>query len=714
MAMPGGMQRPRSGRGVIRRCVLILSLSAFSSHAKIPAPFWASQIDSALHNRDLLFRAVLHGNDSFPVIELDRERKAECLERLAALPDSGSVWYAASIGLLRSDVAGVSTSSFERSLDIAANHPGDLWVLSAEFARNSQTQWANRCLLRLEQLLLESGAVSAPAISQQLMYYGVSREKHHDFDNAGRYFAWAQRFDPDQPWSLLHRARLLLPSHPIAASLCLREIMHLFGHSWALQLSLADHAYDWLRLVIMAWVFVVFTGLSLRHLPQAVHPLADRLPETIPPSIRTGLVIAMVAATVAFGALPFLWLLAFLILPFLEKRERPLVILALVFLTAAPLDSRIEECFRQARHPAGSVSLYLRACDEGYSAEIRRCAIDKISSNTGDALAYLALSQSLLKSGDITGARLAATSAQSLRADDPEALSCAGRAAYMAGDYATAASYYRKIIEIHPGFFPALYNLSRCSVSEADTAVNLDFIGSLPAGDRKAAREFIARNDACFGDRWPLSRQLMNGHCPEVYFRTPYFRAYGGTWEGATRLWAGSFFGLAPLPCLFIFLILAAVVIFRQALRGSRPAKRPIGRCCLCNRPVCDACRRGTLCHACFHAMSAEVPDASKGLTERIKGFHERRRTMVASVLDIGLPGSGMLFASTDRWPVTVLVGTITAFIYGSCMFAAKVNFNYPMWVLYGEPEKLLYWVPGYNLLFVGRMVIAAVRKRGT
>jgi hypothetical protein len=692
--------------------VCLLFASAFPT--TLPAPFWAPAIDSALQARDLLFRTVLHADDSFPMIELDRQAKGECLVRLAALPDSGNPWNMLCRGLLGSDVAGVATTWFGRCLDSATNRPGELWVLFVEFSRNSQSEWADRALLRLEKLLLESNATGAPVICQQLMYYGVMRERHRDPATADRYFAWAQRFDPNQPWSILHRARLCLPGHPLIALQYLAGLPPLFLHSWSVQLSAFGHAYDWLRLVIMAWVLVAVAGLSLRHLPRAVHPMADRLPGSIPPSIRTLLIVAIVAATAAFGAIPFLWILAMLIVPFLEKREWPLFVVVLLILAASPLDSRISEVLLQARRPESPVSLYLRAAEEGYSDGIRRLAVEKTAENPRDALSLLALSNSLVKSGDAAGGRLAAMSALSLHADDPEALSCAALTAFGSGDYTTAAAYYRKIIEVRPGCFPARYNYVRCCADEADTVMNLDFIRSLPAPDQDAVNEFIARNDACFGTRWPVSRRLMDLFGSDLYFRTPYFREYGGSWQGAARLWGGSFFGLPPLTCLFLFPAFFAVLLLRRIRAGSRTGRKTVVGCTICNRPVCDGCRRGTLCHTCFHAISAENRKVPGVLETKIRSLHERRIASVASLLDIALPGCGMLFAPQVRWSVIVAVGCVTALVYGSCMYLMTLHLSYPLWVVYGEPERVVYWFPGYNLFFVGRMVIAAVRKRGT
>ncbi len=709
-AKPGPIERPWSGRGVFRLGIFICLIFTSLVLASVPEPFWAPQIDSALQARDLLFRTVLHARDSFPVIELDKQAKRECLDRLDSLPDSGYVWNTLCRGFLESYRAGVAETEFEACLDSASDHPGELWVLFVEFTRNSQAKWADRSLLRLEKLLLEAGGSSAPIISRQLMYYGISREKQHDPEAADRYFAWAQRFDSDQPWALLHRAKIAFPSRLRLSFHYLGGITRTFIHSWSLQLALFDHLYAWMRLVIMVWVAVVFAGLSLRHLPKSVHTFADRLPESIAPVIRTGLFMALVAATSSFGAIPCLWLLAFLIIPYLEKREKSLFIAAVIFLAASPIDSRIREIW-QVRTPESPVSLYLRAAGEGYSAGVYRSAAGKVAANPGNDLALMALSRSLVKSGDFTGGRLAAISALSLRANDPEAIACAAEAAYAIGDYFAAADYYEKIAARRPGCYPARYNLAQCRASEADTAINFDFVQALPPADQYAVNDFISLNNACFGHKWPLSRQLMPDVSWDMYFQTPYFSDQSGTWHGAAEFWGGSFLGLSPLlsQILFIFLF-ALLFIWRYKGSGWIGAKT-IQRCAICRGTICNACCRGSLCHSCFHAISAERKGSPETLKAGIRTIHERRRKITAMVVDILLPGSGMLFASTHRWRFIVLVGSATAVIIGSCIYLMTLHLSFPAGVAYIEPGKTAFWLIAYNLSFAVRMVMAAVGK---
>ncbi len=712
-AKPGPIECPWSGRGVFRLGIFICLLFTTAALAGVPASFWAPQIDSALQARDLLFRTVLHAKDSFPVIELDRQAKNECLDRLDSLPDSGHVWNILCRGLLESYVAGVAETEFGTCLDSASGHPGELWVLFVEFTRNSQTKWADRCLLRLEKQLLEAGGTSAPVIGRQLMYYGVTREKQHDFEAADRYFAWAQRFDPDQPWSLLHRARIAFPSHLQLSLHYLGGIEQAVIHSWSLQLALFSHVYAWLRLIVMVWVTVVFTGLSLRHLPRSVHPLADRLPESIAPAIRTGLVMTLVAAASSFGAIPFLWLLAFLIVPFLEKREKFLFIAAVLFLVAAPLDSRIRE-IGQARNPESSVSIYLRASREGYSAGIQRFAAEKVAANPGDGLALMALSRSLVKSGDVSDGRLAAMSALSLHADDPEAISCAAEASYAIGDFSTAADYYRQIAAKRPLCYSVRYNLAQCKAREIDTAINLDFIQSLRPADQYAVKEFISLNNACFAYKWPQSRQLMSDLSWDMYFRTPYFKDQSGTWHSSAEFWGGSFFGLSPLLSMVLFIFPFCALLFAEhKKKGAWARAQAISSCAICKRTICSTCCRGSLCHPCFHAISAERKGSPETLKAGIKTLHDHRRAMTALSFDIVLPGSGMVFASTHRWWVIVLIGSTTAVILGSCIYLMTLHLSYPMWVIYGKPGEMAYWFFAYNLLFAVRMVVAAAPKRG-
>lgn len=174
----------------IRYAVILLAILAASSSAyQILAPYWASKVDSALRARDSFYKAILPDPSNYSIISLNEIQQSDMCERLIASPDSTNAWYNFLLGTLQCQ-GGKTTSSgyFATALSLAQQDPGTTWVLFIEFTRNRQPMWAERCLMHLEKLLLASGAASAPAIAQQILFYAFLSDKQGNDSNALNYY----------------------------------------------------------------------------------------------------------------------------------------------------------------------------------------------------------------------------------------------------------------------------------------------------------------------------------------------------------------------------------------------------------------------------------------------------------------------------------------------------------------------------------------------
>jgi len=698
------------------RALMLLAIVSVSSQAyQAPSPFLASRIDSALCVRDFYYKTFFHDTLNFSITSLNKIQQSEMCERLFAFPaDSGNPWHNFFWGILECNQKKADPSGyFATALTLAQQDPGTTWALFVEFTRNQKAMWAERCLLHLEKLLLASGAQSAPVIAQQLLFYASLSEKQNDYKSAFSYYRWAERFDRNQPWSLLHRLWKCLPSHPQLFFTTLDEMMKLGYHSWVLQLHCAAHIYTWIRYFLIIFVLIVFTGVGLRYLPPAIHPIADRLPEETPAPLKTLLPICMILAFISFGVIPFLWLILFLTWRFAEKKEKVIVAFALLVLLCAPIDARIQDMFRQAQMPQSSISLYIRASEEGYSPELHQQALEKVVTNSSDFIAFITASLCALKKGDTAAACLSANRALSLRPDDPAVLLQAGNAAYVANDFKTSATYYQNILRKYPSQMDARFNLAQCYARKSDTVIDLDFIKVLSAGDLSFINNFTNTNDMYFSKNWPVLRQFIPLSLTTAYFWKNIFPAHNGSWKTTKNLWGVSFFGLPPFLSLAVFIVLLVLFVVWNIFLALQKQASPGMNCRLCKRAICKNCKKGELCISCFRETKfIRNVKTLAAIQAKIVQKREASHRMTEYLLDICLPGSGMLFAKMHSPVIVIIVIGLTSAIYSSYLFVSAIYLTYPLWVVYGNIEKIPYFFGLYNFVFVVRALLAAFRKK--
>ncbi|MBN2035722.1 MAG: hypothetical protein JW768_03180 [Chitinispirillaceae bacterium] len=699
----------------LRRSLAVLALLTVSSSAyQVQPPFWAAKIDSALHVRDRCFKALFNDTLNFRLSDLNKIQQDELCTHLLENQDPSSQWYYFFLGILECErTVSDSSAHFAAALTAAQQDPGSTWALFVEFTRNRKALWAERCLLRLEKLMLASGAQSAPAIAQQLLFYAHLSEKQKNFKSAFGYYSWAERFDRNQPWSLLHRMWNCLPSHPQLCASTLKQLVNLVYNSWILQLHGMSHLYTWLRFFMIFLAVTVFTGLGFRYLPQAVHFIADRLPEDTPTPLKTFLPVCLVLSFISFGLIPFLWLIVFLTWRFTDKKEKVVFFFALLILFCAPFDVRIREMFRQALMPQGSLTLYSRASEEGYSLSLHQRALEKIVIDRSDMCALMTASLCALKKSDTAAACLSARSALALRPNDPVVLLLAGNTSYASNDFKTAASHYQTILSRYPSQMDARFNLAQCYARKSDTTMDRDFMKILSLKDQNTVNNFISTNEMYFSDNWPMLRQIFPLSHSASYFWDALFPAYNGTWASAKNLWGASFLGLSPRHSLVVFIILLLSFVLWNVFIVLTKRAHPGMTCRLCKRAICDGCKKGELCSACFRATKSirNVKMLAAIQTSIIQKRQSYYR-LAEYLLDICLPGSGMLFSKRHSLIAALFIVVLTGIVYASYLFLLNIHSGYPLLLVYDKLEQVPYFLMVYNFVFVIRAVFAAFRKK--
>jgi tetratricopeptide (TPR) repeat protein len=698
------------------RALTVLSfLCATSSSAyQIPAPFWTPKIDSALSIRDHYYRTIFQDTINFSIADLNKIQLNELCARLQGAPDSLNPWYNFFLGILDCNKEKNDSSGyFATALSLAQQDPGTTWVLFIEFTRNQKTLWAERCLLRLEKLLLASGAQSAPIIAQQLLFYAHLNEKQKDYKSAFNYYGWAERFDRNQPWSLLHRMWKCLPSHFQLFVSTFNELTKLVNNSWILQLYLAMQAYTWIHYFLFTFVFVVFVGTGLRHLPQAIHSLSDRLPYDTPSPLKSLLPLCLTLSFVSFGVIPFLWLIIFLIWRFTDNKEKTFLCISLFMLLCSPVDARVRDMFRQALMPQGSLNLYIRASEEGYSPELYRRSLEKVVIDRSDFLSCVTASLCAMKKDDTAAACINANNALSLRPNDPLALLCAGNALYLSNDFKKASINYQKIFSRFPGQLDARFNLAQCYARKSDTSIDLDFIKILSIKDQNAINNFININDTYFSKNWPPLRQIMPPLTPPSYFWKNIFPSYNGSWQTAINIWGASFLGFPPYPSMIAFIILTLIFILLNIYLVFKKSGQYNSTCRLCKRAICENCKKGELCPSCFRATKSirnvkMLASLQTAIIQKRQAYH----AFAEHLLDIFFPGSGMLFSNKHSMALAAFIIILTSSVYASYFFLSNIHSGYPLMIIFDKIEVAPYFLGFYNVFFIIRALSAAFRKK--
>lgn len=705
--------RHRCRISFIGGALLCALLAASAGAYQAVPPFWASAIDSALRTRDAFFKSILSDTTGFSLVSLSNmEQKALC-ERLDSIDNKNNPWHHFARCILQcGKSASSSESCFATALFLARQDPGTVWALYVECVRNRQPVWAERCLTHLEKLMLAAGARSVPAIAHQLLWYAASSEKQRDYPAASGFYSWAERFDPQQPWSAFRRAAMNLPGNPGQAMTSLNDIADMFSRSWVLQLAALSQVCFWLKLFLLCFVVIVFAGIGLRYFPQSMHSILDRLPEEIPAPFKTAAATGVMCSFLSFGLIPFLWLASFCIWRFLGKKEKVLAFLALLVLAGMPLGARVQDMFNQARSPESSLTLYKRATQEGYSADVHRQALKKIIINPEDAFACMTASLCALRLGDSSDARLNAEKALVLRPNDPVFMLHAGIAAYETNDIKSAVRIFQQVLDRHPDNAAARFNLAQCFARNSDTAIDLDFLRILPPGDQNAINEFVNINNAYFLKNWPLRRQCIAPAYRPTDFWLTVFPANDGSWNTTRVLWGASFLGVPPYASVFLSLaLLVALFVWSYSGPVQRRLKQ-LSFCRLCRRAICRRCKKGELCPSCsHHTQFIRNVKTLAAIQSKIMRNQRALQAAVESVLDIGAPGCGRLFSGTRSHAGTVALVLLTCAVYATFFTVSNLQFSYPRWVLYGALEYLPYCLFAYNVIFATRICIALFRK---
>jgi hypothetical protein len=674
--------------------------------------FWESEITSALDSRDIMYLEA-----GIRSAEFAKMRPGYHSPAVPRAPDTTTPWPFFLKGLSYAQDSGeVASLFFNKAITCAEKNPGRSWVLSVEFERCGLTTWQEKCLKKLELLFLASGARSAPAITQQLLYKAASMSGKGADDATETYNSWASWFDRDYLWTQI---QAIQSSGIFAMAKVFPRLQVIAGKiplSWETQLVLARNSVGWLFTFFLIAIAGILLAIGVRYLPWALHLPSERLPDIFSSKAKLFLAILILASLVFLGVIAFVWCFFFLVWRHCSSRDKSLATIALVLFLLFPLGIKIEDMFDRALSPTGSVMLYKKALDEGYYYQLDSCIRARTISNNADYLIHTAAALYSLKKGEPLSAVPHLQIAQHLFRDNPAVLITAGNTFFYSGDLTGARNTYQECIKLYPDYEPAYFNLGQYYFNSMETAKGMDYITQATKLNPGYVNAFIKKNDECFSKEWPPLRQLIEPDFTPLYFWNNIFPDYCGTWGTASQRFGAMFFGL-PLPwyCA-LALALFIILILSDSLVWSKAVVKKVTACKLCQAIVCRKCKRGVICRTCF---SATQQIRNEQIRQRIMGkiqFKTQRfRSLMTIFLDMVFPGAGMIYRGASLYQSLPFIAA-TSVVYATYVSLFRATFDFPAWTVQGLLTLAYMVLALYNIFFLIQGFIKGAKeltKRG-
>jgi hypothetical protein len=118
--------------------------------------FWESEIAFALESRDIMYLQAGIRQAEFTKMEPGYHSPVVPLA-----PDTTIPWPYFLKGLANSGDVNLDADAstyFNKAIACADKYPGRMWILAMEFQRCGFREWQEKCIKKLEQLFLASGA----------------------------------------------------------------------------------------------------------------------------------------------------------------------------------------------------------------------------------------------------------------------------------------------------------------------------------------------------------------------------------------------------------------------------------------------------------------------------------------------------------------------------------------------------------------------------
>ena len=597
----------------------------------------------------------------FPAQPMDFARAESLKIKLGeGIADSTSPWYnlLSGFSVIRSSPDSIPIY-FGRALESAGNDIGTVYVLSMEFNRFRQQLWEQKCLERARRLFLSLGAQSSPLISQSLLISALSAEKNGDYASASLYNNWSMVFDREMIWPTVRKICKAFPFHVSTVYNECCGIVTIIANSWSSQLSSMLVIFLWIRQCILFMVIGLFITLAIVYAPSALHGINHLFPSSLSQRLKTYFGALSFLSLIIFGVLPFLWILACLIWRHCGKKDKWITAGCCVLLVLFPLSVRFEDMLRAGLSPEGTLALFKKSVDEGYYDDLDKIIRAHAASCENDYLAQAAAALYAAKKSDMNYALSAIQKARSLRGNDPVVLLIEGNIDFLAGAFEKAKNAFETCIKQFPEYAPAYFNCGQYYLGTVETIKGMECIDRATKLDPQTINSFIKINDESFSKKWPRLRQLMPPEYYPGYFWKNVFPHYWGSLGTANVLWGTYFWGVSIKGYFILSLLALIFLVLLDVFVWSGNKVQKIFLCKLCGAAMCRRCKRGVLCNDCYQALhQIRNENIRQRIIEKILLKNQRLKHCFSYGIDVIFPGCGMTYYATGgREPVFFLSG---------------------------------------------------------
>ena len=669
--------------------------------------FWEDPLTRAIEDRNSLFTNLFGSETTLALSDLSKTARHEA-ETILSADSTTEPWLLLIYGVLRYlEGDNQALPYLSRSLEYAQDDPGTTWLLFTEFNRYHLPSLMQQALEQLEKQMFVEGAQAVPLLSRQLLQYGTVSTLSGDDSGAVFFYTWAHRFNPHEYDSFLKNAARNGIRHPVAAVKSLMEALPVIAGSWPAQFSLTVWLYHTVRTFVIIFLLMTGTILGVKYLPLAVHRTTHRYSESVPPALRTALVTAIILSLLAFGIVPFLWVLLLLLWKHCNRTDRVFGIVIVIILLLAPLDAVLANRCRITAENGSPASRFSRILYEGNLTDPN----GRRKSSTPDTrvtVASIGEIVATIKKQDWPAAMARINSLPGAERD-PFTADLKGIVLFCSGSFAAATTTFENVLELHPSDPAAQFNLARCYIASNDATAGMELLKKAADAHPSLINGFIQDNDRYFSDRWPPLRQVLFPEYPPARFWKEFFFGPTGSPSQLRHYWGFSFLGIPPLFSFFIFLILSGVLFFTGRVSPGNRKLRRLFTCKYCGRVLCRRCTSGILCPDCGETTrNVSVRHNAEQVRELLVKHHTDRRSARNLLFNLIFPGSGTLLEPQPPG-AGIAVALLSTLVY-TYWFTIVGN---SAWRWMTGSEKVLLLLPPvcYHTFFSIRYLIADVRK---
>jgi tetratricopeptide (TPR) repeat protein len=633
--------------------------------------YWFGAIDSALKVRNQTFNQQAI-ESATQIIPIDNAKKEQILSRLdfAIGPNA---WIFLIKGFLLSDNNPTASDSlFRLAINTSQYDPGTTWLLFVEFTRYEFSNFADSAMMSLYKQLTSSGSDASAVISLQLKYLAKYYSEQKNFQVTNRLYNWIEKFDPDQTWSHKRRFFQSFPGDIDGMKVALFTYISTMSRSWVSQTNLLSDNYFWIHTFFTVLLFSLFALISIKYFPLAVHHVSDLYPLSVSSTLRTLLASLIVISTLFFGVNVFFWLTSILVWPHVDKKDKPVLLLAILILILSPLDTRIRVMSDSIKDPEGSIVMLKKSISDGITDEFFSKLTLKYSNNKDNPYFISAIAIASYKKGDLAFAQQMINKALALKNNDPVITVMAGNIAFQKGDYVKANDYFQKAVSLPDRDVSALFNLGQCYLMQKQTLPGTESIDKAAKEDNLTVNSFIQQNDMLYSDNWPSIRKLMIPDFTASYFWKNVFFRNNGSWQTANERWGTSFIGFNALTSFFIFILLFITLLLVSFFKAPSRIKK-LFECKYCGRISCKKCAHGILCCSCDHQIAYITTDKKLDkIRISITGKFAKVRFFREMLIDMLFPGSSRFLNPKKSSASSIFLLSITSIVYSGYLFLIR------------------------------------------